>query len=355
MTRGAVAETIRDFVAGRDEAGCDALWERCFGRARGGQTLAWLFREGPAGPCPRAVAEAEGRIVAHCGVAALRFQIEGEELAGGYSVGAMTDPAHQGRGLYVRTAEHLYARLEREGYGLVAGFSNANSHRLHVTRLGRAPIRPFPWCIHLVRPIAAGVALLRGRLGGREPTLPETPPAERCDGDIAVRPCSVDDPRLDALWARAREEIRVGAVRDAAYARWRYASRPEAGYCAWLAVRGERPVAWAVGRALALRGLAAGFLMELLVAPGEVEAGRSAVRAFEAWLRARGGQIANALMPAHGASAAALRRCGYRRVPERLHPQIVRLSALGLGPLHGRPTLADPAAWWLSWGDTDVV
>lgn len=349
------AERIRDFELARDPAETEALWARCFGEARGGQSLAWLFREGPAGACPRSVAEQAGRVVAHAGVAALRFRVEGEEVIGGYSVGAMTDPRHQGRGLFVRTAEHLYARLEREGFGLVAGFSNANSHHLHTTRLGRTAVRPFPWCVHVLRPVAAGAALLRGLAGGASPAPSVAPPAEHGPPGARARPAAPDDPRLDALWSSARREIKVGAVRDAAYARWRYASRPDAGYQAWLVQTADAPSAWAVGRVLPLRGLVAGFLLDLLVAPGEEPAGRAALGAFEAWVRARGGQVANALRPSPGTARRVLARAGYLRVPERLHPQVIRFSVRGFGALSGRPALADPEAWWLSWGDTDVV
>jgi hypothetical protein len=349
------AERIRDFEPGRDEAASEALWARCFGLARGGQTLAWLFRTGPTGTCPRAVAEQAGRVVAHAGVAALRFRVEGRELLGGYSVGAMTDPEHQGRGLFVRTAEHLYARLERDGFGFVAGFSNANSHHLHTTRLGRTAVRPFPWCVHVLRPLAAGAALLRGLAGAEGPPPRPAPAGEHGPAGARARPVAPDDPRLDALWARARGEITVGAVRDAAYARWRYASRPDAGYQAWLVETGGAPSAWAVGRVLPLRGLVAGFLLDLLAAPGEEAAGGAALGAFEAWVRARGGQIANALRPSPGTARRVLSRAGYLRVPERLHPQVIRFSVRGFGELAGRPVLADPEAWWLSWADTDVV
>ncbi|NNL65226.1 MAG: GNAT family N-acetyltransferase, partial [Myxococcales bacterium] len=128
---------FRDFVAGRDDPAVAELWQRSFGRASGGQTVEWLFRAGPAGPCPRSVAELDGRLVAHAGVSVARFRLSGREGVGGYSVGAMTDPDVRGRGLFVRTAEHLYARLAREGFAFVAGFSNANSEALHTGRLGR--------------------------------------------------------------------------------------------------------------------------------------------------------------------------------------------------------------------------
>jgi len=149
-----VSDRLRDFEPGRDEAAVAALWGRCFGEAKGGQTPAWLFREGPAGPAPRVVAEVDGRVVAHAGMMPVRFHVDGRTVRGGYSVGAMTDPDQQGRGWFVRTATHLYERLEREGFGFVAGFSNASSHHLHVTRLERTPVRPFPWCVRPLRPLA---------------------------------------------------------------------------------------------------------------------------------------------------------------------------------------------------------
>jgi len=350
-----VSDRLRDFEPGRDEAAVAALWGRCFGEAKGGQTPAWLFREGPAGPAPRVVAEVDGRVVAHAGMMPVRFHVDGRTVRGGYSVGAMTDPDQQGRGWFVRTATHLYERLEREGFGFVAGFSNASSHHLHVTRLERTPVRPFPWCVRPLRPLAGARALWRGWSGVPDPRPRGAAPRSVTAGALRVEPVSPDDPRLDALWERVREEVAVGAVRDAAYARWRYGARPRAGYRALLALRGEAPLAWIVGRILPMRGLLGGFLMDLSVVPGEHEAGSVLLQAFESWVREEGGHVASALLPGRGTARSVLRAGGYRRVPERLHPQVVRLSVRGFGDLAASSLLADPSAWCLSWGDVDVV
>ena len=48
-----------------------------------------------------------------------------EEVRGGYSIGAMTDPAMRGRRLFYRLGSALYERLEDDGFAFVAGFSNA--------------------------------------------------------------------------------------------------------------------------------------------------------------------------------------------------------------------------------------
>ncbi|RIL04885.1 MAG: hypothetical protein DCC71_12500, partial [Proteobacteria bacterium] len=153
---------IRDFRPDTDARALDAMWTRVFGHPRGGQTIEWLFRPGPAGESPRAVAEQDGRIVAHAGAMAMRFRAGGAVVRGGYSVAAMTDPACRGQRLFFRVGEHLYRRMEELGFAFVAGFSNANSFRLMTGPLQRTPIRPFPWCLRPLSPWAAARGLLRG-------------------------------------------------------------------------------------------------------------------------------------------------------------------------------------------------
>lgn len=334
---------LRAFEPG-DEAAVEALWARVFGRPRGGQTAAWLFREGPAGPPVRAVAELEGRVIAHAGVAPIRFLVAGELVRGGYSVGAMTAPEAQGRGLFYRLGQHLYERLEAEGFAFVAGFSNANSERLMTGPLGRTPIRPFPWCMRPVLP--------RARPWG-EDTGP--PPSAADAAAPRVHVCGPAEPALDELWRRVAPGVGVGAVRDAAFGAWRFATRPDAGYVAWRA--GEGAAAWGflVLRVLRLRGLRIGFVVELLVDPAAPWAGRALLRTAARYTRAAGGVGLSALEPPSGPARAALRRGGFVRVPERLHPQVIRFSVRGFGRFAGSPALLSPSSWWLSWADTDVV
>lgn len=326
---------LRDWTPA-DEPAVDALWRRVFGTARGGQTPAWLFREGPAGRAVRVVAEEEGRIVAHAGVAPLRFLLAGESVRGGYSVGAMTDPERQGRGLYVALARHLYERLEREGFAFVAGFSNRRSQRLMTGPLGRTAIRPFPWCVRPILPGRRKVAL--------------------CGGALRIVACDPGDPRLDHVWARLAPTVRVAAVRDAAFFAWRYATRPEAGYECWLALGPDgEAVGGLVLRVLALRGIRSAFVLDLLADPGSPAAARELARAAIVRTRVAGARALSALLPPAGPVRAALLRAGFVRVPEALHPQVIRFSVRGLGRFAERAELQEAGAWWLSWADTDVV
>ena len=348
---------IRDFEPASDPPALDDLWMRVFGHPTGGQTIEWLFRDGPAGASPRAVAEADGRIVAHAGATALRFALGGAVVRGGYSVAAMTDPAFRGQRLFYRVGEHLYRRMEEQGFAFVAGFSNQNSFRLMTGPLRRTPVRPFPWCVRLLAP----TALVRAWLGrGAPPGPPDDAAAERAiervaEPGVRLALCAPGDARQDAIWARAAEAVGVGAVRDAAFAAWRYGTRPDARYRLLLAEETGRPAGWLAYRGMALRGVPAGFVVDLVLAPDADRAGRALLRAAAALARAEGAALLSALRPGSGPAHRAMRRAGFVRVPEPVHPQLIRFSVRGLGAHAGDSALGAARCWHLAWSDTDVV
>ncbi len=327
---------LRDWTP-EDEPAIEALWHRVFPNPRGGQTPGWLFRAGPAGPAVRAVAELDGRVVSHAGVAPARFRIGDESVRGGWSVGAMTDPTVQGQGLYVRLGRYLYERLEHEGFAFVAGFSNRRSHRLMTESLGRAAVGPFPWCARPVLPALPG----SGRSGSE---------------GLHVVASEPGDPRLDELWRRLAPHTRIATVRDAAFSAFRFGGRPDAGYeCSIAETEGGAAAGALVLRILTVRRLRVGFVVDLLVDPDTPAAGAALLRLATRRTRRAGGVALSALLPGHGPARQALRRAGFLRMPELLHPQVVRFSVRGLGRFADRTELTDPGSWWLSWADTDLV
>ncbi|MBM4345945.1 MAG: GNAT family N-acetyltransferase [Deltaproteobacteria bacterium] len=337
---------MNDFEVGpfdpqRDGPAVDALWTQVFGAAKGGQTPAWLFRDGPAGAPPRMVARKDGRAVAHAGAMPLRLSVGGQVVHAGWSVGAMTDPAQRGKGLFVRVGQALYGRMAAEGFGLVGGFSNANSASLHTSTLGRTALRPFPWCVRPLLPRRVGLA--SAAVGW----------PDAVHGDVRIAAIQPTDPRLDAVWARLDLSAGIGAVRDTAFAAWRYADRPDADYRLALATRGGQAAAWLAVRALRVARVPALFVADLAVAPGEEQAGKQLLAAAHAWGARSGCAIGSALLPGWGPARSVLRSAGYLQVPEPLHPQRIVLSVKALAPL---PMAVDSAdRWWLAWSDTDLI
>jgi hypothetical protein len=269
----------------------------------------------------------------------------------------MTDPAFRGQRLFYRVGEHLYRRMDELGFAFVAGFSNQNSFRLMTGPLRRTPVRPFPWCVRPLAPIAL-VRTLLGR-GAAPAPLDDDAAAQAvarvAEPGVGVSLCAPRDARLDAIWARAAEAVAVGAVRDAAFTAWRYGTRPDARYRLLLAEESGWPAGWLAYRGMSLRGIPAGFVVDLVLAPDADRAGRALLRAAAELARAEGAALLSALRPGAGPAHRALRRAGFLRVPEPVHPQLIRFSVRGLGASAERADLLRARDWVLAWSDTDVV
>jgi hypothetical protein len=282
---------------------------------------------------------------------ALRFQLGSETLLGGYTVAAMTDASMRGQGLFVKTSRHLHQRCEELGFAFLAGFSNANSMGPTSGPIGRTPLRPFPWCARVLRPIG----LLRDLTGRPEPPQSRVGRREYRIGSTVVEEIECDDARLDELWQRVSPDFQIGAIRDRSFSAWRYAGRPDAGYRVLLVQVEGRPAASVCYRFLPFRGLRSAFLLDFLVAPGEKRAARLLLKAVTDMARREGAVLLSALLPGRGPSRDVLLRGGLIRIPTRFHPQSIVFTVKGLGAYAEVPELTRPSAWFYSWADLDLV
>lgn len=343
---------VRAYRERMDDAATEELWRKVFGTPLGGQTIAWMFRAGPAGDSPRVVAEVDGRIVAHAGCMAIRFRAGEEEVVGGYSVAAMTDPAMRGQRLYYRVGRALYEELEKRGFAFVAGFSNRNSYHVITGPLERHPLRPFPWSIKVLSPLRLLASLVSPRTGGGQRDC--SVPSVQHDG-VTVEECQPGDPRFDDLWERAATTVQVGAMRDASFIGWRFGERANRVYTLLVARRGGTFLAYSVGRVQAYKGVLAAFLVDCLADPSARGAGQTLLRVFEAWAKARGAVLVSALLPPTGMLRDLMLEAGYHHVPELFHPHRIFFSIRGFGRHARSACLTDRRSWFISWADTDVI
>jgi hypothetical protein len=91
---------------------------------------------------------------------------------------------------------------------------------------------------------------------------------------LDVRPLERFGPELDSLGARAAAGYGRHFSRDAAYFNWRYLDSPR-DYRCFGAYRGDELVGVAVVGHTFKHGVSAGFLADLVVAPGETDAVRA--------------------------------------------------------------------------------
>ena len=349
---------IRDFAPARTRPRSRISGPRVFGHPRGGQTLEWLFRPGPAGASPRAVAEADGRIVAHAGARRCASALGDAVVRGGYSVAAMTDPAlsrtaallprrrapvpaHGGAGLRVRGG-----LLERQ---LVpADDGAAAAHR-------GAPIS-------VVRAAARAVAARARTARARRPGAGDRRTRKRSHAACGAR--RRRDARSRAMNPETRGSTTSGIARRAgrrgrrgARCRLRRLALRHAARRRLPARRSRRAAAaprdGSRTGASSLRGIPAGFLVDFVLARTRTRGGGVAARRRGIGAcRRRGAALRAAARQRPGARRAAAR--GVPSGPEALHPQVIRFSVRGLGRRAQQPRAA-ARAWQLGWSDTDVV
>lgn len=162
---------------------------------------------------------------------------------------------------------------------------------------------------------------------------------------------SVPGTDIDALQERLREQVRSGAIRDAAHLKWRYPAPPDGAYTA-VALR-ERGELIAVGIVRLprengderLRGIRVATLSDALFPPNRPDAGVALIA--EAARMARG-QGADALLGSatHPALQGALRRCGALPFPPNVHFLVRDAKKEGGFPA----ALSD---WWVTRGDAN--
>jgi hypothetical protein len=221
-------------------------------------------------------------------------------------------------------------------------FPNARSHPIFVGRLGWIDL---PRLRLWARPLrASGVArYLLGRTGERGGMRPPDASPRLLHG-LEVRPVERFGDELDALGARAAAGYGSHFVRDAAYFNWRYLDSPR-DYRCFAAYRGEGLVgAAAVGHTFK-HGISAGFLADLVAAPGETDAVRALTS--RAVAEVKGGADAVVLLPPTAREhRRALVRAGFG-------PTKTKLRFIGK-PLHDGVRIDEsPAAWHFTLGDFD--
>jgi hypothetical protein len=257
-------------------------------------------------------------------------------------VNVATDARYRGQGVFSTLEEANEEAAAASGSPLTVTFPNANSYPIFVRRLGWIDL---PRLRLWARPLrASGVvryALGRaGEKGGMR--APDATP--RVVHGLEVRAVERFESDLDELGARAAKGYGSHFSRDAAYFNWRYLDSPR-DYRCFGAYRASALAGVAVVGHTFKHGVSAGFLADLVAAPGDGAAIRALVS--RAVAEVQGGADALVLLPPPaGAQRQALVRAGFA-------PTNKKLRFIGK-PLHDGVRIDErAAAWHFTLGDFD--
>jgi GNAT superfamily N-acetyltransferase len=279
----------------------------------------WQFFRGPAGPAEVRIIEADDRVVSLYVGTRKNLWIDGTVRRGIMVQDVLTHPEYRGRGFLNGMGAAFLAEMRAWGD---CGYTFPN-------KLSENSFRRAGWTE------LAGIPALQLPLGHRAEAK-ATPNGNRLTEVAAF------EPSVDAIWHSA--ELRVGALRDAAYLNWRY-GRPQTTYRRFL-IEGDR-----------------GYLVLKLYDRGEAKV----MHVCDLVLRADARKLCGAVLSdvvALAASAGATLLTAW--LPAG-HPYRPQFEATGLAPDQTNDrfafttgpdavlgTLAQPSHWHLSQGDSDV-
>lgn len=213
----------------------------------------WLYETNPSGRAITWVAIAPSGEVAGCtSLFPFRLWLDGEEVLGALGGDGYVRPAFRRRGL--GGLLHDAARRGMPAHGLHCMYGAPGM--MNVTPLKHGGSRELGHVARYVRPVRVG-PWLAGDVFARV-TRPALAPV--------LEPMTDVDPRTDAVWAQARQALRLASVRDAAFYTWRFRRAPAQKERPFVIVRRGQPIG-----ACALEPMHRGtdlHVVDLVAAPG---------------------------------------------------------------------------------------
>jgi GNAT superfamily N-acetyltransferase len=323
----------------------------------------WEYVDCPAGPAAIWLAVDDSRVVGHYAVRPVRMQCDGEPLAGSVSLDAMTHPDYRREGIFAALGRETYKDVERAGLDLTYIWPRK------ISMLGT--IAKFDWVYMfappvLVKPLNLASVVgrfVRNRTQGRDSVeqgrVQISRPGRVAGSSLRENGQSrwIDrfDGAIDLFWERALARHRLATVRDSIYLNWRYFDNPGRQYEAIVGESDEGILAYVVIRCMEHSGLRGGMIVDLGSLPGQAGVLASLLAQLGQVLRERRMDLMACLLSGDEEYADVLRRQGFRRLPFRLGFKEWYFGCRLNSPTLDGEFFLNPANWFLTFGDTDVI
>jgi hypothetical protein len=246
--RSELLALIREMIPGVD---AEARWR-------------WLYEANPGGPALSWLALAEGRPAGCTSLFPFRLWLDGAVVHAALGGDGYVRPAFRRTGLGYSLHYASRNAMEAQRISCMYGAPGA----MNVTPLKHGGSRELGHVARWVRPVRAAGLGIRVPLLCRVRVATPRRAAE-------LEPMLPGDPRVDQVWALARRDLRLAAVRDAAFYTWRFLDAPAARQPAFVIVeRGH-----AIG-ACALEVTQRGSVLrivDMVTVPGAWHAGLRAI------------------------------------------------------------------------------
>ncbi|HSS00627.1 MAG TPA: GNAT family N-acetyltransferase [Kofleriaceae bacterium] len=315
VDRPEIIAMIREMIPGID---ADARWRWLYESNPGGRALTWIAHRGDA--------------IAGCtSFFPFRLWLDGQVVGAALGGDGYVRPAYRRMGLGGQLHEASRTAMAASGIGCMYGAPGA----MNLSPLKHGGSREIGHVARWVRPLRMAA------LGLRAPLVRALPIGTLgCAANL--EPMVRGDERVDEVWAQARRELRLAAVRDSAFYAWRFLESPARCQRAFVIVRRGRPIGMCALETI--HGGATLWIVDLVTVPG---AWHTALRAI---VRHAGAQTSALAVDIKLFAPDGRRRCMWRSA----FTERDRKPFLVMVPRHGDRRFLDPDRWYYNGGDSDL-
>jgi len=323
----------------------------------------WEFRDNPAGDGRIWLAVAADKIVGQYAVIPVRMQYCGEVMMGSLSLDTMTHPDFRRQAVFATLANNLYEELERESIPVTYGFPNENSVEGFVTKLDWMYVRSLPV---FVKPLDVSrivgrflgdrsLAYLIGKVSNPLARLLFRPTHAFQGERSKLKWIERFDARMDGFWEQVAARRRIAAVRDSTYLNWRYFDNPGRRYWAVVAERDGEILGYVILRCMEQFELRGGVIVDLGALPDREPVLGALLVEAEGFFREQRSDLVACLISGDDEYSGLLRRSGYLPLPRKLGFKEWHFGCRVHSPALNSEFFGDPANWYVTFGDTDVI
>ncbi len=293
----------------------------------------WLYDTNPGGPAITWLAIAPTGEVAGCtSFFPFRLWLDGTELRAALGGDGYVRPAFRRRGL--GGLLHEASRLAMPKHRITCMYGSPGA--MNLTPLKHGGSREVGLVSRSARPLRGSALRVPAPLGGVVTRILR--PRTR----VTLSAMHAQDERLNAVWAEARQDLRLAAIRDAAFYTWRFREAPAQLQDAYVILDGDRPIG-----ACALQPMFEGRSMrivDVVAVPGRWHSCLGAIARFCSEHTAA--QVVDIKLMALDARKRQMWRSGF--LERETKPFLCMI------PKDGDRRLVDPDRWFYCGGDSDL-
>lgn len=314
----------------------------------------WEFTQGPDGKALIYIVEEKGKVVGHFADLPRRFFIQGKMVIGTLSLDLMVHPDYRRRGFFKQMGQYAVQRVKIENGSFLTAYPIRRETIQGLIQIGwkkvvELPVLVYPICFHRIINRYLHFQPLSLILGGMTRFFyflffPHSIHLKKVK-EIKIEEVNQLDDAFDQFWRKAFPLSSNIGVRDQLFLNWRYFHHPTRIYTVYRGMRREEMRGYLILRKVNLLGFNSAVIVDLLALDQETLMALVA-RSIEYSYKERT-DLLGFMVPRTHHYYRNLKRLGF--LPSTKTFQFMVYS------IREEEGLLNPEAWYVNWGDTDVI